>query len=143
MRLGDISAEDVLAGKNWLLQPAGEEDANPVVKETPGFTVQDAGLFSALVKIADGSVHPALVVKSFPQGGDDIDVYIRTSHGWLNIHAPGFMRALGKYSHELFPFDYFLATPWKGGQNPRPDPGSPHVKAFREAAGQLKSASSP
>jgi len=70
-----------------------------------------------VVRIADGSEHLGLVVKSFPQGGDDVDIYMKTNFGWLNIHANGFMRALGKYSHEIFPFDYFLSSPWRAGSS--------------------------
>lgn len=136
MRLNDIKVEDVLAGKCWLVQ--GEIDGNPEVKEALGFASDDVGLFAAVVKIADGSEHPGLVVKSFPQGGDDIDIYLWTKFGWLNIHAPGFMRAMGKYSHDIFPFDYFLANPWKGGRNPEPDNESPHKKIFRDTAIRIK-----
>ncbi len=137
MKLSDIKAEDVLAGKSWLLESGGEE-ANPNVRETIGYAGDDVGFFSAVVKIADGSEHVALVVKSFPQGGDDIDIYIHTKFGWMNIHSPGFMRALGKYSHDMFPFDYFLANPWKGGKQPEPDKASSHGKIFRETAVRIK-----
>lgn len=137
MKLNEIKPDDVLGGKCWLLEPGGEE-TNPSVRETIGFTSEDVGLFSAVVKIADGSEHVALVVKSFPQGGDDIDIFIHTKFGWMNIHAPGFMRAIGKYSHDMFPFDYFLANPWKGGRQPEPDKASPHTKIFRETAVRIK-----
>jgi len=137
MKLTDIKTEDVLAGKCWILEPGGDE-ANPGVRETIGYASEDIGLFSAVVKLADGSEHTALVVKSFPQGGDDIDIYIHTKFGWMNIHAPGFLRALGKYSHDMFPFDYFLANPWKGGKQPEPDKASPHNKIFRETSVRIK-----
>lgn len=137
MNLSDIKPEDVLAGKCWLIEPGGE-DGNPKVKEAIGFVKDDVGLFSAVVKIADNSEHPALVVKSFPQGGDDIDIFIHTKCGWMNIHSPGFMRALGKYSHDLFPFDYFLANPWKGGKQPEPDKKSPHAKIFKETSVRIR-----
>jgi hypothetical protein len=139
MQLNDIKPEDVLAGKSWLMESEAG-DGNPKVRETDGFASVDLGLFSAVVKIADGSEHLALVVKSFPQGGDDVDIFIHTKFGWMNIHAPGFMRALGKYSHDLFPFDYFLANPWKGGKQPEPDKGSPHSKIFRDTAVRIKGA---
>ena len=137
MKLSDIKREDVLAGKAWILEPGGDE-SNPSVRETIGFASDDIGLFSAVVKIADGSEHVALVVKSFPQGGDDVDIYIHTKFGWMGIHSPGFMRALGKYSHDMFPFDYFLANPWKGGKQPEPDKASSHNKIFRETAVRIK-----
>jgi hypothetical protein len=137
MKLSDIKPEDVLAGKCWLVEPGGE-DSNPTVKEAIGFAADDIGLFSAVVKIADGTEHLGLVVKSFPQGGDDIDIYMKTNFGWMNIHSNGFMRALGKYSHDLFPFDYFLASPWKGGRQPEPDKASPHSKIFRDTAVRIK-----
>lgn len=143
MKLSEITAEDVLAGKCWIIKPGHDEQDNPEVEEAIGFTSEDVGLFSAAVKIADGSEHLGLVVKSFPQGGDDVDIYIRTTHGWMNIHAPGFMRALGKYSHEIFPFDYFLANPWKGGRSPEPDKVSSHSKIFRDTAVRIKSAPAP
>jgi len=137
MKLSDITREDVLAGKCWLVEQ-GSEDGNPTVKDAIGFASEDVGLFSAVVKIADGTEHLGLVVKSFPQGGDDIDIFILTKFGWMNIHSPGFMRALGKYSHDLFPFDYFLANPWKGGRQPEPDKASPHSKIFRDTAVRIR-----
>ena len=97
----------------------------------------DLGLFSAIVKFADRSEHPALVVRSFPQGAEDVDLYIHTRMGWLNIHTPGFMRAAGKYSHEIFPFDYHLANPWHGNP-PILDKASQHRRLFQEAAARLK-----
>lgn len=138
MKLNEIKREDVLEGKCWLLMPGQDGETNPEVRESIGFNSEDSGLFSAVVKIADGSEHVGLVVKSFPAGGDDIDIFLLTNFGWLNIHAPGFMRALGKYSHEIFPFDYFLANPWKGGAQPQPDKASHHGKAFRETAIRIR-----
>ena len=138
MKLNEIKREDVLAGKCWLLLPGQDGESNPDVRESIGVTSEDTGLCSAVVKIADGSEHCGLVVKSFPAGGDDIDIYILTNFGWLGIHAAGFMRALGKYSHEIFPFDYFLANPWKGGKQPEPDKASGHGKTFRETAVRIR-----
>jgi hypothetical protein len=139
MKLSEIKSEDVLQGKSWLLKSGAEgSDDDPEVSETVGFTQEDVGLFSAAVRIADGSEHLGLVVKSFPAGGDDVDIFIHTQYGWMNIHASGFMRALGKYSHEIFPFDYFLANPWKGGRQPEPDKASSHGKTFRDTAVRIR-----
>lgn len=139
MRLREIPVDQVLAGKCWLIDKEKLHDPDPPVVETIGFSADDIGLISAVVKFADRSEHPALVVKSFPAGGDDIDIFIHTGRfGWMNIHADGFMRAIGKYSHDIFPFDYFLANPWKGGRNPEPDTASPHPKIFRETAVRIR-----
>jgi hypothetical protein len=138
MKLSEISAQDVLAGKSWIVKPGIEVDINAEIQDAIGFTNEDMGLLSAVVKLADGSEHAGLVVKSFPQGGDDVDIFMLTNFGWLNIHAQGFMRALGKYSHEIFPFDYFLANPWKGGKTPEPDKSSSHPKIFRDTAVRVK-----
>jgi len=139
MRLSDITVEQVLGGMCWLIDKDKLNDPDPPVTETLGFSADDIGLISAIVKFADKSEHPALVVKSFPAGGDDIDIFIHAGKfGWMNIHADGFMRAVGKYSHELFPFDYFVANPWRGGRNPEPDTASPHSKIFRETAIRIK-----
>lgn len=138
MKLSEISAADVLAGKSWIVKQGTEVDVNAEVQDAIGFTNEDTGLLAAVVKLADGSEHAGLVVKSFPQGGDDVDIYMLTQFGWLNIHAQGFMRALGKYSHEIFPFDYFLANPWKGGKTPEPDKASSHPKIFRDTSVRVK-----
>ena len=55
MKLTEITSEDVLAGKLWILDAGQEGEANPTVKETIGFTGEDMGLISAVVRIADGS----------------------------------------------------------------------------------------
>ena len=139
MKLMEITVEQVLAGQCWLIDKDKVSDPNPPVVETLGFSADDIGLISAIVKFADKSEHPALVVKSFPAGGDDIDLFIHTGKfGWMNIHSDGFMRAIGKYSHDIFPFDYFVANPWRGGRNPEPDTSSPHSKIFRETAIRIK-----
>lgn len=136
MRLVEIKVEDVLAAKNWLMESA-EDGSDPHASEAFEFGPADSGLFSALVKFGDGSVHPALVVKSFERGGDDVDLFVYTKFGWLNIHAGGFMRAVGKYSHEVFPFEYYLGSPWKGGSRPAPDHDSTHPKVFKELASRV------
>lgn len=138
MKITDLKAEDIFAGTNWILK---ETTGNPEIFEAIGFTAEDIGLFSAIVRLADMSEHPALVVRSFPQGGEDVDVYVLTKFGWLSPQAPGFMRAIGKYSHEIFPFDWFLAEPWKGGKQPLMDKASPHVRIFKDAVARLKSPS--
>ena len=56
------------------------------------------------------------------------------------IQEDGFMRACGKYSHEVFPFDYFIANSWVMGNPPTKEKASPHGKVFQELAEQLKTA---
>ena len=77
MKLNEITGEAVLAGKLWIIQPGQEGESNPEVKETIGFTGEDMGLVSAVVRIADGSEHLGLVVKSFPAGGDAPPIQFR------------------------------------------------------------------
>lgn len=138
MTLADIKVDEILAGKNWVLEIAdGGEVSQAHVSEAFGFTPTDTGLFSAVVKFGDGSVHPALVVKSFPHGGDETDLFVHTKLGWLNLQQSGFMRAVGKYSHEVFPFEYFIGSPWKAGAKPAPDNESPHRKAFQDLSPQV------
>ncbi len=139
MKLQEIQVADVLAGKNWVIVNGAVGDPDPGVKEAHSFTPTDLGLLSAVVKFADDSEHPSLVIRSFPQGSEDMDVYIHTKLGWLNIHTPGFMRAAGKYSHEIFPFDYQLANPWIGSP-PVLDKASPQRGQFHDAAARIKAA---
>lgn len=118
MRLTEIPLADVFAGKNWLVHyKEGEDRDNPVVVETAQFGPKESGLFSAMARFADGSEHPALAVKSFPHGGEHTDTFVYTRMGWLNLLADGFMRAIGKYSHDIFPFDVFVANPWRGDRD--------------------------
>lgn len=138
MKLSEIKVEDVLAGETWVVEQTTEADGNPLVRKAADFSAQDVALISAIVKFADGSEHPSLVVKSFAQGGDDVDVYVHSKFGWLTLHTPGFMRAIGKYSHDIFPFDYYLAHPWKGGKQPVRDAASPHAQIFRETALRIR-----
>ncbi len=138
MKMKELRVADVLAGNNWILKRGDMVELDSELMEAIGFAPEDVGLFSSIVRFADGSDHPAVVVRSFAQGGDDVDIFILSQHGWMNIHTPGFLRALGKYSHEVFPFDYYLAAPWKQGQPPELDRESPHPEIFKEAAALLK-----
>jgi len=114
MRLRDIDVGRVLGGANWLARfPEGEERDNPVVKETERFGPQDQGLFSAVMKMNDGSEHPTLALKSFEEGGLHTDTFVHTKAGWLNIFEEGFMRAVGKYHHDIFPYEIYIGKPWK------------------------------
>ena len=137
MRLSDIRVEEVQAGKNWRMDSG--EGAEALVSESAAFGPEDAGLFSAAVKFGDGSVHPGLVAKSFARGGDETDLFVHTKFGWLNLQANGFMRAVGKYSHEIFPFEYYFAAPWKAGKRPVEDRESPHRRLFSELMQGVKS----
>ena len=76
MKLNEIKAEAVLAGKLWVIEPGSESSGNPTIRPSEIFTQEDFGLFSAVLRIHDGSEHLALVMKSFPQGGDDMDIFI-------------------------------------------------------------------
>lgn len=141
MRLSEITVHSVLSGKNWLLQGGGAADLNSLVSDASDFNETDTGLFSAIVKFGDGSPHPCLIVKSFARGGDELDLFVHTKYGWLNIQAGGFMRAAGKYSHEIFPFEYYIASPWKGGESPSADLRSPHRKIFLDLVKSISSVS--
>lgn len=115
MRLTEVPLADVFAAKNWVVHYKEDEDRNnPQVTEAAEFARTDHGLFAAMVRFADGSEHPALAVKSMMHGGEHTDTFVYTRMGWLNILADGFMRAIGKYSHDVFPFDVYIANPWKG-----------------------------
>lgn len=139
MKLKDIPVDDVLAGGNWILL-SGDPHLNPEVRETIGYNPKDVGLFSAVAKFADGSDHPALVVRSFAHDGEDMEIFVHTAKlGWLNLQEDGFHRAIGKYHNEVFPFDYFLANPWDGvGKAPSPELNSPHPRVFRETAVRMR-----
>ena len=136
MNLKDITPEDVLAGGNWIVVK-GDHHENPEVEETMGFEAKDVGLFSAVAKFADESEHPALVIRSFPEEGEDIEIFVSTKIGWLNLQVDGFHRAMGKYHNEVFPFDYFLGNPWQAGSPPAPDFNSPHPKIFQDAVSRI------
>ena len=117
MRLKDILTSSVLDCKNWVLT-RDEEDPdshdNPHVREVSDFSKDDNGLFSSILKMNDGSENPALIVKAFKDGGLNTDTYVHTKVGWLNILEEGFMRAIGKYPGDVFPYDIFIGRPWHG-----------------------------
>lgn len=140
MKLSEIALNDVISAKNWTISESGETSTNSLTTETVSFNPTDVGLFSSMVQFGDKSVHPGLVVKSFAQGGDELDLFVHTKFGWLNIQEEGFMRASGKYSHEIFPFDYFIGNPWVMGTPPTPDTDSPHKKVFIELSEQVETA---
>ncbi|MBI2932525.1 MAG: hypothetical protein HYY16_12810 [Planctomycetes bacterium] len=140
MRLTDVPLAELFAGKNWVVRyRQGEDRNNPEVAEVAGeFGRNDYGLFSSMARFADGSEHPALAVKAMAYGGEHTDTFIYTRMGWLNILAEGFTRAIGKYAHDVFPFDVFVAEPWKGDREIGTN-ADLHRQAFRNSLDRLKS----
>jgi hypothetical protein len=138
IRLRDISVQSVLEGKNWLIVPSEVQDPeNPLVEESTIFSKTDNGVFSAVARFADGTQHPSLVSKSFQLDGEQTDTYVYTRMGWVNLMAQGVMRAVSKYSSDIFPLDVYLANPW--GEDPEVgDKAAEHRQVFREALPGLK-----
>jgi hypothetical protein len=138
IKLKDLSVQSVFEGKNWKVAPSESQDPeNPLVEEATTFTKEDVGLFSAIARFADGTQHPAIVTKAFQMDGEQIDTYVYTRMGWINLMAAGVMRALSKYSGDIFPMDVYLANPWID------DPEvagkiAEHRQVFREALPALK-----
>ena len=111
MKLSEIPVEKVLLGTTWLVEPM---EGDPNVREATSFTNLDEGLFSSIMKMNDGTEHPALIVKNFADGGLHTDTYLHTRGGWMNLFDEGLMRAVGKYHHDIFPFEIFIGRPWSG-----------------------------
>ena len=137
MIMKDITPQDVIEGRYWIVQGNASISPTATLNEAVGFTANDVGLLSAVIKLADKSEHLALVLQSFVHDGDETDLFIHTDHGWMDIQTDGIHRALGKYNHELFPFDYFISTKWKGGKQPAPDKSSNHSATFRETVARM------
>lgn len=138
VKLKDIAVQSVFEGKNWLVLPSEAQDPeNPVVEESTTFGNTDVGLFSAVARFADGTQHPAIVSKAFQLDGEQIDTFVYTRMGWVNLMAAGVMRALSKYSGDIFPMDVYLANPWA---NDKEIAGriAEHRQVFREALPTLK-----
>ncbi len=137
MRLKDILLPDVFTGKNWTATYNSEEDMpNPLVSEADSFKQGDIGVFSAVCKFADGSEHPALAVKIFDPGRGQFQTFVFTRVGWLEIQTDGFFRAVGKYAHDVFPYDVFLARSWK--DDSEVDDAEKHHRIFEDALPRLK-----
>ena len=137
MIMNDIKPEDVIDGKYWIVQGAESISATSVINEAVGFTASDVGILSAVIRLADKSEHLALVLQSFVHDGDETDLFIYSDHGWMDIQTEGIHRALGKYNHEMFPFDYYAATKWTGGKQPVPDKTSDQPATFRETVSKM------
>ncbi|HZN61457.1 MAG TPA: hypothetical protein VFC90_03535 [Planctomycetota bacterium] len=137
-RLKDLPVQAVFEGKNWVVQQVENQDPeNPLVDEATDFGPSDLGLFSAIARFSDGSQHPAVVLKSFQLDGEQVDTYVYTRMGWVDLMSPGVMRALSKYSTDIFPLDVYLANPWV---NDKEIAGkiNEHRQVFREALPALK-----
>jgi hypothetical protein len=138
MRLTEIPLSEVFQARNWVLTFNSEADvSNPLVSEAHEFGPQDMGLFSAVCKFADGSEHPALVWKDFANAGEGVKTYVFTRVGWLDIMADGFFRAVGKYRHDIFPFDVFIASPDRKDQEIGANADA-HRKVWSDALPKLK-----
>lgn len=138
IKLKDISMQSVLEGKNWVVGKSETQDPeNPLVEESANFTQDDIGLFSAVARFCDGTQHPALVLKSFQLGGEQIDTFVYTRMGWVNLMANGIMRALSKYANDIFPMDVYLANPWVDDREVG-EKINEHRQVFREALPGLK-----
>ena len=137
MIMKDIKRQDVMDGRYWIVPGDGSISTAATLHEAVGFTANDVGLLSAVIKLADQSEHLALVLQSFVHDGDETDIFIYSEHGWIDIQTDGIHRALGKYNHEMFPFDYFISTKWNGGKQPAPDKNSDHPAKFREIVSRM------
>lgn len=139
MRLKEIPVQEVLMGKNWLIRYASKEDVpNPVVEESATFKPGDAALFSAVTKMADGSDHPTLAVKIFDDGGHhQIQTFIYTKTGWTDAMSEGFFRVVGKYAHDVFPFEVYIASPWSGDTDVG-EKAEDHRRMFFEAVPRMQ-----
>ncbi|HKS16475.1 MAG TPA: hypothetical protein VJU16_04130 [Planctomycetota bacterium] len=138
IKLKDIPVQAVFDGKNWVVQQTETQDPeNPLVDEATDFGPTDLGLFSAIARFSDGTQHPAVVLKSFQLDGEQIDTYVYTRMGWINLMAAGVMRALSKYAGDIFPMDVYLANPWV---NDKEIAGkiNEHRQVFRESLPALK-----
>ena len=138
IKMKDIPVQSVFDGKNWVVQQTESQDPeNPLVDEATQFGPADLGLFSAIARFSDGTQHPAVVLKSFQLDGEQIDTYVYTRMGWINLMAAGVMRALSKYAGDIFPMDVYLANPWV---NDKEIAGkiNEHRQVFREALPALK-----
>jgi len=96
MKLTDIPLTDMHAGKSWFVSfPEGGDPNNPEVQEEDNFAEGDLGLFSAILKFADGSNHPALVLifdagNIVTQGCSASEVFaqyqaMKPGLGWMHI----------------------------------------------------------
>jgi len=138
IKLKDISVQSVFEGKNWVVRQTESQDPeNPLVEESTTFGNTDLGLFSALARFSDGTQHPAVVLKSFQLDGEQIDTYVYTRMGWINLMAAGVMRALSKYAGDIFPMDVYLANPWVEDKEIAGKINE-HRQVFREALPTLK-----
>jgi hypothetical protein len=137
-KLRDVAVSAVYEGKNWIIRADDSQDPeNPFVEESTTFTSKDLGLFSAVAKFSDGTLHPSLVSKSFQLDGEQIDTYVYTRMGWINLMAVGVMRALAKYAQDIFPMDVYLANPWVEDKE-LAGRLEEHRRVFREALPLIK-----
>lgn len=145
MRLSEIPVSKVMEGCNWLItypEDGGGDRDNPVVHEAQTFSPTDFGLFSSILKLADGSEHLAVIVKSFVDGGLHTDTYVHTKASWLNVFAEGFLRAIGRYPSDVFPYEIFIGRPWKGDKELAAEGASKiqaHMEKFDEAVEKIRS----
>ena len=118
MKLNQIDIQKVLQGTNWIALPSEGRavDAETSVQESLSFEGKEIGIFSAVMQMNDGSMHPALVVKDFADGGIHIDTWLNTKAGWMSLYDEGLPRAVGHYHHDIFPFEVFIGSPWQGDQ---------------------------
>ncbi len=139
MRLTEIPLSEVFEGRNWVVLYNETDDRNNPELTLAGEFGKSTpyGLFSAMARFADGSEHPSLAVKAILQGCEHTDTFVYTRMGWLNILADGFMRASSKYSHDVFPFDVFLAMPWKGDREIGANADA-HRQTFRASLEKLR-----
>ena len=142
MKISEIPLSKVLAGTNWSISMGdGAEGKDRLVRETDSFGPTDHGLFCAIMKMNDGSEHPAVIVKSFPEGGLHTETFVRTKVGWLDILEEGFMRAIERYPGDVFPYEIYIGRPWTGDKELAKEGASKvqaHMNNFDEAVERLK-----
>lgn len=144
VKLAEITVTDVLQRKNWVIlaDPSGLSAGEIRVQEKDRLEPADIALFSAIARLNDGSLHPALIVKNLAEGGLHTDTFLHTRLGWVNIFEEGFSRAADRYHGDIFPFDIYIARPWERDRELMAEgPGriQEHASKFQGAAPKIKS----
>ncbi len=119
MRVEDIKIEDVEIGAVYSYIDKDNRKIKEI-KVKKKWITKNSGYFliTGNIKIADGTIYPALLGISSNDSGELFESYFFIRNKLISQHGKNFMKLIGKKKEEVFPYKYHLNVGVEGDNHP-------------------------